>query len=113
MTKPTHRFTTILSRGLILGCALAALGLAPQALAQDPSVAGGKITVCLTCHGATGKSNNAIYPHIAGQHAEYLVKAMKAYRDGGRQDPLMTPMAVGLTDREIEELANYYASQQP
>lgn len=92
--------------------ALAAAGTAPAA-AQDLSVAGGKIAVCVTCHGATGKSDNPIYPHIAGQHAEYLVKSMAAYRDGGRPDPVMAPMAAALTDAEIQELADYYSKQAP
>ena len=87
-------------------CAVAA----PVA-AQDMTVANGKIAVCIACHGATGVSPQPIYPHIAGQHAEYLVKSMTAYRDGTRTDPLMSPMSVGLTDEEIRQLADHYAAQ--
>ena len=80
--------------------------------AQDMTVANGKIAVCVACHGATGVSIQPIYPHIAGQHAEYLVKSMTAYRDGTRTDPLMSPMSVGLTDEEIQQLADHYAAQK-
>ncbi len=112
--RQTHRLGGISPAGLAAAAALAlaALGAAP-ASAQDLSVAGGKIAVCVTCHGATGKSDNPIYPHIAGQHAEYLVKSMMAYRDGGRPDPVMAPMAAALTDAEIQELADYYSKQAP
>ena len=85
---------------------------ASAALAQDMTVANGKIAVCIACHGVTGVSEQPIYPHIAGQHAEYLVKSMTAYRDGTRTDPLMSPMAVGLTDEEIQQLADHYAAQK-
>ena len=85
---------------------------APFAAAQDMTIANGKIAVCIACHGHNGMSAQPIYPHIAGQYAEYLVKSMTAYRDGGRTDPLMSPMAVGLTDEEIQALANHYAAQK-
>ena len=83
-----------------------------SALAQDMTVANGKIAVCIACHGATGISPQPIYPHIAGQHAAYLVKSLTGYRDGTRTDPLMSPMAVGLTDEEIQQLADHYAKQK-
>lgn len=89
----------------------AAMLFAAPVLAQDLSVAGGKVAVCGTCHGVAGKSDNPLYPHLAGQHEEYLVKSLTAYRDGDRQDALMSPMAVGLTDEEIAELAAFYAAR--
>ena len=82
------------------------------ALAQDMTVANGKIAVCVACHGVTGVSAQPIYPHIAGQYAEYLVKSLTGYRDGTRTDPLMSPMAVGLTDEEIQQLADHYSAQK-
>ena len=86
--------------------------VAGPAVAQDMTVANGKIAVCVACHGIDGVSAQPIYPHIAGQYAEYLAKSLAAYRDGGRTDPLMSPMAVGLTDEEIQQLAEHYAAQK-
>ena len=92
--------------------ALLALALSSSAMAQqDPSVVGGKAGVCASCHGINGKSSNSLYPHLAGQHVEYLVKSLTAYRDGDRQDPLMSPMAQQLTDEDIAGLARYFADQ--
>ena len=102
-------FATRLAAGLLVVAAALAM---QRAGAQDPmSVAGGKIAVCVTCHGVDGVSQNPLYPHINGQFKEYLIKSMTQYRDGTRQDVLMTPMAAGLTDAEIEELAEHYSKQ--
>ena len=42
----------------------------------------------------------------------YLTKQMKAFRDGRRKDPVMAPMAMALSDTDIEDLSAYYASQK-
>ena len=100
---------------ILIAAALAAapaVSVSAPAAAQDMTVANGKIAVCIACHGHDGMSAQPIYPHIAGQHAEYLVKSLAAYRDGARTDPLMSPMSVGLTDEEIQQLADHYAAQK-
>ena len=64
-----------------------AIGFAPAAMAQqNPSAASGKAGVCASCHGINGVSSNPLYPNLAGQHLEYLLKSLTAYRDGERQD---------------------------
>ncbi|MBN1379213.1 MAG: cytochrome c [Gammaproteobacteria bacterium] len=68
---------------------------------------------CIGCHGPAGKSANPdIYPNIAGKEAAYLVEQMKAFRAGTRANPLMTPMAAGLTDDDIANLAVYLSAQK-
>lgn len=80
--------------------------------AQAGDVAAGKAksSTCVACHGANGISNNPMYPNLAGQKEQYIVKQMKAFRDGQRQDPVMTAMAKPLSDEDIANLAAYYAS---
>jgi cytochrome c553 len=68
-----------------------------------------KAMMCAACHGADGKATNPVYPSLAGQHAEYLESALKMYRDGQRNDPMMSGMAKGLSDADIKEIAQYYA----
>ena len=89
--------------------ALTLLGAAGGAQAADAAAGKAKSSTCVACHGANGVSNNPIYPDLAGQKEQYLVKQMKAFRDGQRQDPVMTAMAKPLSDDDIANLAAYYA----
>lgn len=72
-----------------------------------------KANTCVGCHGADGNSVVPNFPKIAGQHASYLEKQLKDFRDGFRKDATMAPFAKGLTDQEIKDLAAYYAAQAP
>ena len=67
--------------------------------------------ICAACHGPDGNSATADFPRIAGQHADYLAKAMRDYKTGARKDPVMSGFANPLTPTEIENLAAYFASQ--
>jgi cytochrome c553 len=53
-----------------------------------------------------------MWPNLAGQQEGYLVKQLQAFRDGVRDDSLMTPMAKTLSDADIDNLAAYYSSLQ-
>ncbi|GAB6068167.1 hypothetical protein JCM13664_14860 [Methylothermus subterraneus] len=65
---------------------------------------------CGDCHGASGVSpEGTSYPNLAGQKPAYLSQALLAYRDQRRQHPLMTGMAQGLSDKDIANLAEYFA----
>jgi cytochrome c553 len=79
--------------------------------AGDPDAVKAKAASCGACHGATGISTNDAWPSLAGQKQAYLVTQMKAFRDGTRKDPLMTPMAKPLSDQDIQDLAAYYSAQ--
>jgi len=74
------------------------------------------ITVCGTCHGASGNSTNPKYPRLAGQNPNYLATQLKAFRSQTRGDPdaigYMWGMAAELDDASIEALAAYYAGQK-
>lgn len=86
---------------------------APAALAADAAAGAGLSVPCAGCHGPDGKSVNPLWPHLAGQQEQYLVKQLKDFRDGNRQDPVMAPMAQALSDQDIENLAAYYAGLEP
>lgn len=70
-----------------------------------------KSQTCAACHGADGNSTTAEFPRLAGQHADYLVKALRDYKSGARKDPVMAGFAAPLTDQDREDLAAYFASQ--
>lgn len=69
------------------------------------------IPACMACHGPDGAGNAAArYPALRGQHAEYTVAQLKAYRDGTRKtDPqgMMRSIAQKLSDADMENLARY------
>lgn len=64
---------------------------------------------CFICHGPNGKSVAAI-PGLAGQDKEYLVTAMKDFRDGKRESTVMKKYALGYTDAEYEEIAAFFSA---
>ncbi|MGP8306636.1 c-type cytochrome [Vibrio sp. YIC-376] len=69
---------------------------------------------CVYCHGATGISVNQAYPSLAGQNAQYLYNAMKAYQNSERQGPLSEMMGAQLkmlNDDDIRDVAAYYSEQ--
>ncbi len=71
-----------------------------------------KAATCVACHGLDGNSVNPEWPSIAGQHAEYIVRQLKAFKGGARTNVLMTPMATILSDQDMLDLGAYYAAQQ-
>ncbi|MDH3671575.1 MAG: cytochrome c4 [Gammaproteobacteria bacterium] len=76
------------------------------------AVAGEPLTArCGGCHGAGGVSHDAATPSLAGQDAQYLVSAIKAYRD--RTTRHVDVMLVGSSDKQIEDIAAFYAVQKP
>ena len=89
--------------------------------AQEPAVVAQNaedtaIGVCGTCHGPEGNSTYPMFPRLAGQHAGYLVRQLKSFREQTRGDPYaiayMWGMASGLSDETIDALAQYYAQQK-
>ncbi len=100
---------------LAVGFAAAvALGaIATSAHAGDAKAGEAKIGTCMACHGKDGKGTTPIYPNIGGQSEQYLVAALKAYKSGERNNAIMKPMAAMLSDADVENVAAYYAAQNP
>lgn len=71
-----------------------------------------KAVGCAACHGAQGVSGNPSAPHLAGQKNAYLVLALQSYRVGTRNDPVMSGLAKGLSDSDIDDLAAHYANSK-
>ncbi len=66
---------------------------------------------CQACHGADGNSTDPQYPRLAGQHANYLVKALSDYNSGARSNPIMSGFAQGLTEQDRKDVAAWFSSQ--
>ncbi len=85
-------------------------GLAMAASAADVEAGKAKAAACAGCHGADGIAVNPAYPNLAGQNAQYLVAAIKAYKDGTRNNAVMGALVKALSDEDIENIAAYYQS---
>jgi len=94
-----------------LGAGSAAAQAAPT---QGDAKAGAqKIQMCQGCHGIEGwrTAFPEVYhvPRISGQHSTYFVNALKAYKSGERKHPSMRGIAASLSDKDMADLAAYYA----
>jgi cytochrome c553 len=72
-----------------------------------------RLKLCATCHGAGGKGDKNFpdYPILAGQHADFLEKALRDYKSGKRKNAIMGAQAQELTNDEMRALARYFANQ--
>jgi cytochrome c553 len=88
------------------------LSWASTVRAEGDATAGqAKAATCVACHGVDGNSVNPEWPSLAGQHAQYVVKQLKAFKNGARKSDVMTPMAMGLSEQDMEDLGAYFAAQ--
>ena len=94
--------------------ALALLALAFGAQAQDLEAGKKKAAeVCAACHGPDGNSVTPDWPMLAGQHATYIVRQLRAFKEGERTDVTMKPFADMLSEQDMLDVAAYFESQKP
>jgi cytochrome c553 len=97
---------------LLIAAVAAALATSAHA-AGDPVAGKQKNFQCIGCHGIAGWKTAfpEVYhvPKLGGQHAAYIVAALKQYRKGERDHPTMRSIAADLSDKDMEDLAAYYS----
>ena len=101
-------------------CAAFAVAAAWPAAGQMNPVQGNadagrqKSYMCVGCHNIPGYKTAfpSVYsvPKLNGQHAPYIVSALRAYKGSDRQHPSMRAVAAGLSDQDMADLAAFYAS---
>ena len=97
--------------GAVAGFLLSFAG--PPAFAGGDPVAGEKVAErCQACHGSDGNSPAPLFPHLAGQYEDYLLKTLEDYRTGAREDPVMRSFAEQLSEEEMADVAAFYARQE-
>jgi len=97
---------------LLLAACCAAMLANGGALAADPVAGKEKSKTCAACHGPDGNSQAPDFPKLAGQHEDYLVKALNDYKSGARKNAIMAPQTANLTKRDIADLAAFYSRHQ-
>lgn len=112
MTETTLDPARIMKK-LIVTAACVLLPASGAALAADYEAGKKKAEqVCAACHGPDGnKPLTPETPRIGGQYYDYLVHSLKAYRSGARENPLMSPMAKPLSDKDVKDVAWYFSKQ--
>tara|TARA_B100001996_G_scaffold365571_1_gene335571 strand:- start:75 stop:698 length:624 start_codon:yes stop_codon:yes gene_type:complete len=86
---------------------------AENKLSSQELVATKKIinNLCIACHGIDGNSIISANPKLGGQHAAYILKQLKNFKSGLRENAVMAGMVVNLTEREMINLALYFSEQ--
>jgi cytochrome c553 len=69
--------------------------------------------ICTSCHGPNGVGITPQYPTLAGQHPDYIVRALEEYKKGGRKNPIMMGMAATVKDEDMAVIADYFSKQRP
>lgn len=90
---------------------LLVLGSGSVLAGGDPE-AGAKVAeTCQACHGPDGNSPSPLFPRLAGQYADYLLKTLEDYRSGERDNAVMKALVAQMSDQEMEDVSAFYASQ--
>ena len=84
---------------------------APVVAAGSKEAGQAKAAVCGGCHGMDGNSLSPEWPNLAAQNEVYIVRQLKAFHAGERQNPLMSPMAAILSEQDMADVAAFFSSQ--
>lgn len=100
-------------KAVIIGVALLASSFHAQVLAvlpeyPEPPPA---VAVCMKCHASGDTAMPQIYPKLAGQHADYIVRQIHDFQAGRRKDPVMSPIAGNLDQQSLKTIAAYFSQQ--
>ena len=100
----TRIFSTIVGAGISF-----AVTAMPTHAADDIEA---KAQTCATCHGQNGvPTDPKAIPIIWGQQQSYLVKQLRDYRNGERDNPIMSPIAKSLAQEDVRKIAAYFAAK--
>jgi cytochrome c553 len=102
----SHRLGRIAALMLLMAPPVAVAGDASKAVSLAANL-------CASCHGEDGNSVAPIFPRLAGQQAVYLLRELKDFKSGKHVNEVMNPIASGLSDEDMANLAAFYASQKP
>jgi len=100
-------------RAALIPCAFVLGGLsaaAPARAAGDPAAGKEKAGMCRICHGIDGVARNPEAPNIGGEHFVYLQNQLRNFRSGKRTHEVMSVIAEGLSDEDIDDLSAWYSS---
>lgn len=89
--------------GILISPGIGAIG--------NPDIGQGKVAVCVACHGPDGNSLADMWPKLAGQSPDYIIKQLKDFKAARRADEQMSPQVANLAENDMPDIAAYFASQ--
>lgn len=110
-TAEDDMIRSVLWQLLVLGIS-GVLASTAQA-AGDPAAGKSKFATCAGCHAIPGYTNaypTYHVPRLGGQHADYIIVALKAYQAGERKHPTMHANAFSLNEQDMQDIAAYLSS---
>jgi cytochrome c553 len=102
-----------INKAVVMTAAVAGLtSIAMSSSAADINAGKAKaVAACISCHGADGnKTIDPSYPKLAGQHKDFLVRALMDYKSGARKNAIMSAQAAQLTKADMQNISAYFAS---
>ena len=110
MSKRTAMFSVALL-GAVAAAALVSALAAPKGGAQpNPAAGKSEAALCAACHGAEGMSVATNVPNLAGQHYEYLMEQLIAYKEGTRKNGVMNELIRPMTLEQLRNIAAYFST---
>ena len=111
MSKRTAMFSIALLAAVAVVALVTALAAAPKGAAQpDPKAGKSEAALCAACHGAEGMSVATNVPNLAGQHYEYLMEQLIAYKQGTRKNGVMNELIRPMTLEQLRNIAAYFST---
>jgi cytochrome c553 len=84
-----------------------------SAVEPSPIALGARLAAtCAACHGTAGDTRGSTLPRLAGQPQQAISASLQAFKTGKRESTIMTQIAKGYTDEQIELLASYFAGRK-
>jgi len=102
---------SLCARATVVALAAGACLIGAGSAAADERRGAILANTCFSCHGTDGHSSGAM-PSIGGKSADYIIDALHRFRDGSKHSTVMTRIAKGFTDEEIEMLAAYFSDRK-
>ena len=107
MRRKIPVFVAILA---VVGFVVAFVAASADVVQPDPAAGKVESVICATCHGADGMSVATDVPNLAGQHYEYLIEQLIAFKEGTRSSGVMNEMVRPMTLAQLRNVAAYYST---
>jgi cytochrome c553 len=105
-----RKFAVLAAILVVLGIVVVVVAAFAGVAQTDPAAGKVESVMCATCHGADGMSAATDVPNLAGQHYEYLMEQLIAFKEGTRRNGVMNEMVRPMSLAQLRNVAAYYST---